>query len=172
MRGRISWCALGLMAVPWPTKAALSSTIQRKTERALVDQLRCKRPPEVAKAINAMLRNNLIRYRAGADGEYLFDPRLRLRFLGFRIKHIVAFDQNTSFRRAPRVRAKLEGRPFHHLQIEVVAPLGLLKLRAKKAGMVESWTSRDHPGLEIDDDLSHLSPKSRLKITKVRCVAW
>ena len=171
MRGWLVVLALAVVAVPRSTAAAPSQTIIRKTERALVDQFRCKQEPDVAKAVNAMLRNKLIRYEKGDDGEYLFSPTVPLTFLGFRIRHFTAFDQYRAFRRAPGTKDG-EGTPLHSIQIDVVAQASRLQSRARRAGMVESWTSKEHPGLEIDDEPSYLAPKSRGPIAKIRCVAW
>lgn len=165
-------CAFAIMLTSGPAFAGPPRRTVEATERALEDQLRCKREPEVAKAINAMLKNRIIRYKRNYDGEYLFVPTVPLKFLGFRIRYISGFDEQIAFRRAPRSRFKFGGKPFHNLQIDVFARASQLKTRARRAGISESWTSRHHPGLEIDDEPSSMAPRTRLKVAKIRCVAY
>lgn len=162
--------ALVFVFFPTSTSAAPSRAIILKTEKALIDQLQCKREPEVAKALNAMLKNRLIGYSKGYDGEYLFSPKVPLKFLGFRINHISGFDQHRTFRKAPPTQSEA-GSPFHSIQIDIVTRARQLRIRAKRIHIVEAWTTEDHPGLEIDGEPSHLAPKSPLAIAKIRCVA-
>lgn len=165
-------CALLLIALPKHTLAAPSKNLIRKTERALVDQFTCKARPEVAKSINAMLKNSLVRYKKGSDGEFIFAPTVPMKFLGFRIRYITAYDSTIGFRKAPPIKSIFGGTPFHNIQIDVRARASQLRRRARKAGMIESWTTRDHTGLEIDSDPSNLAPKTRYITAKIRCVAW
>ena len=124
------------------------------TSAALLDQIRCQHPPQVASAINAMLRNRLIRYVDDESGVYFFAPTVPLKFLGLRITHISAADVEHIFRGTPGSRM-LGTAPPTLLQIDVAAPVGELRRRALNAGLVEAVPRNDRPGFTVLEGPSH-----------------
>ena len=144
-----------------------SETIQR-TETALVEQLRCREEPKVALAINAMLRNRLVRYEANESGVYLFAPTVPLKFLGLPITHISGFDREIPFRRVPDSRM-VGTAPPQFIQIDVAAPAGELKRRAMAAGFVERVPGEDRLGFTVEDGGHNLAGKSRSTISSIEC---
>lgn len=99
----LSLVALGGATAPQPSPRHESRILAPTrlidlTSAALLDQIGCQHRPQVARSINAMLRNRLIRYVANESGVYYFRPTGPLRFLGFRIRYISASDLENIFR--------------------------------------------------------------------------
>ena len=109
----------------------------QRTEAALVDQMKCERTPQAALAINAMLKNKLLRYVDNESGVYLFEPTKPLTFLGLPVLHISGFDDVAGFRDAPD-SLMVGTAPPVFLEIDVAAPEGELRKRALAAGLTES----------------------------------
>jgi hypothetical protein len=118
-----------------------------RTGAALLDQISCRRAPEVASAVNAMLKNRLIRYEADESGVYLFKPTVPLRFLGLTVMHISGFDYD-GFRDV-RGSTMVGTAPPAFLEIEVAAPAGELRKRALAAGLIEAIPVEDKRGFEV-----------------------
>lgn len=80
-----------------PAKAAQAQATDRRasvdpTEAAIRDQISCREPPRAAVAINAMLRNNIIRDTGeGADGSNEYAPVGRLSVFGFAITRLTGW---------------------------------------------------------------------------------
>jgi hypothetical protein len=128
-------------AVSAPALAAPSQSLIDRTEEALVEQVRCDQPPQPARAINAMLRNKLIRYADNEDMVYMFVPTKPLRFLGLPIKLVSGFDDKP-FHGVPDSRLFTTAPPIS-FEIDVAAPASILKKRALDAGLVAKrvWIS-------------------------------
>jgi hypothetical protein len=138
-------------AVILPKEAVASSGVLiSRTEAALLEQVRCAGRPEPARAINAMLKNKLVRYTANDGGIYLFAPNVRLKFLGLPVSHISGFDRDRAFQKTPRTRMA-EPPMFlpQFLEIDVEAPAPELKKRALAAGLVEAVPSKGKLGFEV-----------------------
>jgi hypothetical protein len=123
-----------------PVRAAIIA----RTEAALVDQMRCRKPPQVAETINGMLKNGLIRYVEDQNGSYRFRPTVPMTFLGLRITDIAGFDY-TGFDGTPGSQM-LGPAPPEYLEIGIAAPVDELRRRARRAGLVED---DKRPGLKI-----------------------
>ncbi len=140
------------------------------TDAALVDQIRCRQAPEVARAIDAMLANRLIRYVDNESGVYLFEPTTPLTFLGVRIVHVSGFDGDKAFRGVPSSRmAGTAPRP--HLEIDVAAPVNELRKRARDAGLVERLPGQQR-GFDASTEgwNSYLAHKQGPPTSSIRCV--
>jgi len=128
---------------------ASSGLLVSKTQEALLHQVSCASRPQPALAINAMLKNNLVRYVANDDGIYLFAPNVPLKLLGLPVRHISGFDRDRAFH-TPHTRT---ARPPMFLpqfiEIDVGAPAVELKKRALAAGLTEASTNQGKPGFEV-----------------------
>jgi hypothetical protein len=170
IRTLLSVAAL-MLAIPTPASAAPSRKVIARTENALFEQMRCKGTPQVARAINTMLKNKLIRYQANESGVYLFVPNVPLKFLGFPIKHISGFDQETAFNHVPD-SLMVGTAPPVFLEIDVAAPTSELKERALNAGLVEAVRGRG--GFQISSSQhgygSYLARGSLKGLSSIACV--
>ena len=160
--------AVSILAMSAPGSAAPSQSTIKRTEIALVQQISCRATPQVARAINSMLKNKLIRYVANESGIYLFVPNVPVKFLGFQIKHISGFDRDSAFDGVPFSRM-IGTAPPQFIQIDVVAPSNELKKRALAAGLVEGIPSEGKLGFELEDLGSYLAVKSRSTISSIEC---
>jgi hypothetical protein len=165
-------CKISIVAVFFagftPASAAPSSSTIERTEQALVEQISCKKRPQVAPAINAMLKNKLIRYQDDESGVYLFKPIVPLRFLGLPILHISGTDQDVAFRGVPPSRMVGTAAP-QFLEIDVAAPASELKRRALAAGLVEAIPNKGKVGFEVADLGSYLAGRSGSVISSIEC---
>ncbi len=150
--------------------SAATPSLAEQTSAALLDQLRCRDTPETSRAINAMLKNHLIRYVENESGVYLFAPTVPLKFLDLRIAYISGFDY-FGFRGAPP-STMAGGAPPVFLEVRVVAPVEELRRRGVSAGLVETEGPGLRPRLEFtaDGNGSYLAPPSREVMSSVQCV--
>jgi hypothetical protein len=140
-----------LAALILPTQAMASSGVLiSRTEDALLQQIRCVGRPQPARAINAMLKNKLVRYVANDGGIYLFAPNVALKLLGLPVRHISGFDRDRAFQKTPRTRMA-EPPMFlpQFLEVDVEAPATELKRRALAAGLAEAVPSKGKRGFEV-----------------------
>ena len=134
-----------------PTAAlASSSVVISHTQDALLQQVSCVSRPQPARAINAMLKNKLVRYVANDGGIYLFAPTVPLKLLGLPIRHISGFDRDRAFERTPRARTS-EPPMFlpQFIEIDVGVPASELKRRALAAGLKEAAPNEGKFGFEV-----------------------
>ena len=142
------------------------------TETALVDQIKCQRNPQVARSINAMLGNRIIRYVNDENGVYLFQPTARLTLFDLRVKHISGFDYE-GFRRVPN-STMVGTAPPVFLEIDVEASTSELRKRATDAGLVEAVPGQKKRGFEISTKGlgSYLAADRDGVTSSIRCVAF
>ena len=161
-----------LLLMSMTASAAPPPSIVSRTEDALVEQMRCKDTPQVARAINTMLRNKLIRYKADESLVYMFVPTTPLKFLGLPIKHISGFDMDTAFRGVPS-SLQVGTAPPVFLEIDVAAPVSEVKKRAVDAGLVERIWPHKRRGFDVSSSAegygSYLAGKSRSVMSSIRC---
>jgi hypothetical protein len=141
---------IAAVAFTLPTVAsAYPDALISRTETALVQQIRCVDRPHPALAINAMLKNRLVRYVTNDDGIYLFAPTVPLKFLGLPVRHISGFDRDRAFQ-TPHTRTA-EPPMFlpQFLEIDVEAPAPELKKRALAAGLTEAVPNEGRLGFEV-----------------------
>jgi len=70
--------------VPRMPPAPDLSTLEGRTEAAMIDQLRCQKPVKAAKVVNAMLKDGLLKETDdGADGSSVYIPNKPMSLLGF-----------------------------------------------------------------------------------------
>ena len=68
------------------------STVEGRTEAAIIDQLACKKHPRAAKAINAMLRNKLLEETEDSgDGNFVYVPIKPLSVFGFPLLRVTGW---------------------------------------------------------------------------------
>jgi hypothetical protein len=158
------------LAAATPASAAPPHTIINQTEKALVEQMMYKDSPQVARAINAMLKNNLIRYKADESQVYMFVPNVPLKFLGFPIVHISGFDYDPFDGVPPSLM--VGSAPPVFLEIDVAAPKTELRRRARKAGFNEG-ISPDRAGGEVWTPglATYLAGKNRTLVSSITCSA-
>jgi hypothetical protein len=170
MRFRILLATAGLLFTTSAT-AAPSTSVVNRTENALFEQMRCNDTPKVARAINTMLRNKLVRYKANESGVYMFVPSVPLKFLGLPIKHISGFDLDTAFKGVPD-SVMVGTAPPAFLEIDIAAPTSELKKRALDAGLVEA-VAPSNRGFQVSAKgwASYLASKSHNVMSSIRCAA-
>ena len=158
------------LAVPAPASATAPRAVIDRTEKALFEQMRCQDAPQVARAINTMLRNKLIRYKAQESGVYMFVPNVPLKFLGLPIKHISGFDMDHPFNGVPDTLMVGTAPPVF-LELDVAAPASELKKRALAAGLIEAIRGRGGFQVSADGYATYLAGKSRTVVSSITCVA-
>lgn len=143
-----------------------------RTEEALLDQIKCQRTPQVARAINAMLENKLIRYVDNENGVYLFAPAAPLTFLGLQVKHISGFDYDP-FSGVPG-STMVGTAPPVFLEIDVAAPASELRKRALDAGLVEAVPDEHKRGFEVSTEGlgSYLATEDSGMTSSIQCVEY
>jgi len=141
------------------------------TGPALLDQIKCQHAPQVARAINAMLENRLIRYVDNESGIYLFAPIEPLKFLGLRVTYISGFDVGASFKGVP-VSKMVGTAPHTFLEIDVAAPAAELHRRALNAGLVGAILHEHKRGFEVSAESSYLAPKGLTETSRIQCVNY
>jgi hypothetical protein len=161
--------SLTALAVQSAASAMPPRSVVERTEKALVEQMRCDGTPEVARAINTLLRNKLIRYKANESGVYMFVPNVPLKFLGLRIKHISGFDLDTPFKGVPD-SLMVGTAPPVFLEIDVAAPSRELKKRALNAGLVEAIRGKGGFQVSVKGYATYLGGKSRTVVSSITCV--
>ena len=141
------------------------------TGAALVDQMRCQSKPQVARAIDAMIKNRLINYVENESGVYLFEPTAPLTIFGLKIVHISGFDDNYAFKGVPN-STMVGTAPPVFLEIDVAAPASELRKRALAAGLIEGAPSEHTSGFDVSAKgwASYLAGKSRVVTSSIRCV--
>jgi hypothetical protein len=144
--------------------------IVASTEAALRDQLSCEHDPEVARAINAMHANHLIKYVAEENAVYLFEPTTEMKFLGFKIIHISGAEYG-EFKGVPGSTMAGTAPPVF-IEIDVAASVDELRSRASEAGLLHKGENYKNPGLEISAQgyASYLVRKNRAATSSVTCV--
>jgi len=173
---------LGLIAIPGaarhpgfvpPVKNDPGRSILiARTEAALVDQIKCQKPPQVARAIDTMLENRLIRYVDNESGVYLYSPTVPLHFLGLRVTSISGFDVHDAFKHVPASRMVGTAPPFF-IEVNVAASAGELRKRALDAGLIEAVPYRNQKrGFWVDAKGlgAYLAPRSREVTSSIECV--
>jgi hypothetical protein len=140
------------------------------TSAALLDQIGCQHRPQVARSINAMLRNRLIRYIDNESGVYYFTPTAPMRFLGLRITHISASDLEI-FRGTPGSRM-VGTAPPTFLAIDVAASVGELRRRALGAGLVEGVPYEHRLGFEVAAGGSYSPDGNQRRISNIQCAVY
>lgn len=146
-----------------------------RTEAALLDQIKCQKTPQVGRAINAMLRNHLIRYADNENGVYVFKPVAPLTFLGLRVANISGFDPEEPFANVPG-STMVGMAPEGFLEIEVAAPMAELRKRALDAGLIEAVPYEDKRGFEVSASTeglgSYLATEHSGGASSIRCVEY
>lgn len=125
----------------------------------------------MAKAVNAMLKNRLVRYTDNESGIYLFSATAPVTFLGLPVRNVSGFEYDGDFRGVPPSRM-VGTTPSVFLQIDVVAPVAELRNRALKAGLVEAVPYQHQHGFEVSAGGSYLAPKTRAVISSIACVLY
>ncbi len=161
-----SFVATGTLAAR-AHKHSPPKSIVASTEAALRDQLKCTDDPEVARAINAMQSNHLIKYVADENAIYLFEPKTEMRFLGFKIIYISGAEYG-EFKGVPGSTMAGTAPPVF-IEIDVAAPVSELRRRALEAGLLQEGPNYRNPGLKISAMASYLAPKSQSPISSVTC---
>lgn len=169
IRKSLSVAALALTGAS-PVPATPPRSVIDRTENALFEQMRCQGTPQVARAINTMLRNKLIRYKAQESGVYMFVPNAPLKFLGLPIKHISGFDMNHPFNGVPDTLMVGTAPPVF-LEIDVAAPTTELKRRALNAGLAEAIRGRNGFQISSNGNATYLAGETRSVVSSITCVA-
>ena len=156
---------------PTTTGDAAGTRASELASAALVDQLGCREAPQVARAINAMLRNKQIRYVANESGVYLFEPVVPLRLLGLKITHVSGFDDAEAFRGVPN-SLMVGTAPPVFLEIDVAAPVGEVRKRAVAAGLTEAVPSQGKRGFDASAKgwATYLARRNGVATSSIRCV--
>ena len=169
-RYRLMKIAASLALVPasgcTATAAPPEPDLIAATEASLLDQIRCQQDPQVAKAVNAMLTNGLIRYAENESGIYAFTPTRPLTLLGLKVSSISGFDFD-AFEGAPR-SLMVGTAPPVFLQIDVEASADELRQRALDAGLTESERGEQR-GFRIEPGGSDLAPRGSAVISGIQC---
>lgn len=144
-----------------------------RTNAALLDQIRCRKSPQTARAINAMLKGRLVRYAANESGVYVFRPTAPLTFLGLKIRYIGGFDCCEMFRGAPD-SVMAGAAPPVFIEIGVAAPARELRKRALAAGLIEDIPGQDsRRGFQITARggyAAYLAGKKSAATSSIACV--
>ena len=151
------------------TRAPATTRLAELTSAALLDQIRCQHRPQVARSINVMLRNGLIRYIDNESGVYYFTPAVPLRFLGLRIRYISASDLDNIFRGLPGSRM-VGTAPPTFLAIDVAASVAELRRRALNAGLMEGVPYEHRPGFDVSAGGSYPVRANQRGISNIQCV--
>jgi hypothetical protein len=149
MDGFMRLIAIAGLILPTGASADRGALVS-KTESALAQQIRCNERPQPARAINATLKNGLIRFVAVDDGIYLFAPNVRLTLLGLPVLHVSGFDRDHPFH--VRSRSRPTEPPMfvpQFLELDVGAPASELKKRALAAGFVEAVPVEGKRGFDV-----------------------
>ena len=140
------------VAQPQPLRAEAASA--NGIERALLDQISCKSPPQAGVAMSAMLRQQLIaRTEDGGDGIRLFVPVSQMSLLGFPVVRLSGWQADPEggamkpFERGPGTA------PPNHISITVKASeeevrealirLGIVEARYVPDESQEAWVGSD-----------------------------
>jgi hypothetical protein len=172
----LSMVALGGATISRPslrheTRSPGPTRLVDPTSAALLDQIGCQHRPQVARSINAMLRNRLIRYIDNESGVYYFTPTAPMRFLGLRITHISASDLEDSFRGTPGSRM-VGTAPPTFLAIDVAASVGELRRRALGAGLVEAVPYEHRLGFDVSAGGSYSPDGNQRRISNIQCAVY
>ena len=126
------------------TKSETALSTMDRTELAIFDQISCKKPPEAAIAIRAMIRNGIIKDSgAGADGSPYYVPMKPLKMLGFSIVRITGWQADKDF-----IPMKPFGRgpgtlPPNFFAISVAGDIGEVRDKLRQANLDKSVSVED-----------------------------
>ena len=133
------------LIVPKMSPAPRLSTIEGRTEAAIIDQLSCRKPVQAAKAINAMLRNGLLKETDDTgDGNFVYVPTKPLSVLGFPLVRVTGWqmmensgDAMPPFGRGPGTP------PDDHIKVTVQASSRQVRSAIKALGVREEGRRTD-----------------------------
>lgn len=160
-------------------------------EAALIDQIRCERPPLAGVAFSAMLRRHLIAETSdGGDGIKLFIPVRRMTFLGFEVVRLSGWQAGADGGAAPPFYRGPGTSPPNHISITVRASEQQVRDVVTRLGITEEAYVPDHsqnawvtdsgeviqprrvvPGISIESGDMDLASNPQGGVTTLSCSA-
>lgn len=115
------------------------SSVSERTERALLDQVSCKAPPAAGIALQAMLRNELVRETDdGGDGSVVFVPTQPLQLLGFAIVRVTGWQEGEDGGAMPPFFRGPGTAPPNFISVTVTGTADEVRQRVIEQGMREA----------------------------------